>query len=371
MKIFGPNELKEDVLNRGLCIGCGACINLCPYFDSYKGKTANLFPCTLSQGRCFAFCPKVEVDLEALSQEKFGRPYDGSPLGIYRSIKTSRAGDALDKGNFQSGGTVTALMSFALKNGIIDAAVLTGNEGILPSPCLITDPDDVFKCASSKYTAAPTVAVLNQAIAEGYKKIGVVGTPCQVLASAQIRTNPMNEEGFSDPIALLLGLFCTWSLDFRLFEPYVSEITEIGRISKMDIPPPPAEVMEIHTDGDKIKVPLETIRSHVSNSCTYCPDMTSEFSEIAVGVLEGRPDMNTLIIRTENGQKLVEEAENQGYLVIEDMPQENLDHLIWAAENKKKRALQKLDEEGLLNTENEGQRSMFRITENIRANIKD
>ena len=81
MKVFGSNELKRDVIDRGLCIGCGACIGICPYFETHKGKTAILFPCTLEQGRCFAYCPMVEVDLEALTQLWFGRSYDASPLG--------------------------------------------------------------------------------------------------------------------------------------------------------------------------------------------------------------------------------------------------------------------------------------------------
>ncbi len=32
MQVFGPNELVEDVLKRDFCVGCGACVNLCPYF---------------------------------------------------------------------------------------------------------------------------------------------------------------------------------------------------------------------------------------------------------------------------------------------------------------------------------------------------
>lgn len=45
MQIFGPSELLEDVHKEDLCIGCGACVNLCPYFKNYRGKTAMLFPC--------------------------------------------------------------------------------------------------------------------------------------------------------------------------------------------------------------------------------------------------------------------------------------------------------------------------------------
>jgi len=90
--------------------------------------------------------------------------------------------------------------------------------------------------------------------------------------------------------------------------------------------------------------------------------MTSEFSDVSVGVLEGRPDMNTLIIRTERGEQVVMEAENQGYLILEEIPQENLDHLKTAAGNKKKNAFAKVRENGLLNTVDENNRAMFRFS---------
>lgn len=365
MKVFGSKELKEDVINSGRCIGCGACINLCPYFETHKGKTANLFPCSLEQGRCFAFCPKVEVDLEELTQLMFNQSYDGSPLGVYSEIKTAKAGPGANKGNFQSGGTVSALMDFALKQGIIDSAILTDQEGILPIPRLITDSKDVYGCAGTKYASAPTLAELNRAIDIGHSKIGLVGTPCQTLAATQLRSNPLNVDGFHDPLALVVGLFCTWSLNYRTFEPFLSEIVPIDSINKIDIPPPPAEILEIYTEQEKLEVPLEEIRKKVADGCAYCLDMTAELSDLSVGVFEGQTDLNTLIIRTEAGAKLVADAESEGYLILGDVPRENLDHLAGAAQNKKKRALSRNEEEGLLNTTGENQRAGFRLDDEV------
>lgn len=369
MRLFGSKELKEDVLDSGRCIGCGACIDLCPYFKTHKGKTACLFPCTLEEGRCFAFCPKVEVDLEALTRQNFGQSYDGSPLGVYTSIQTAKAGPGTKGGAYQSGGTVSALMDFALKQGVIDGAILTDQDGILPVPRLVTEPEDVYACAGSKYSSAPTLSELNRAVESGYGKIGLVGTPCQALAAAQLRSNPLDEAGFTDPVALVVGLFCTWSLNYRSFEPFLSNIVPIDTIKKIDIPPPPAEVLEIHTDGKTLKVPLDEIRRTVADSCAYCPDMTSEFSDLSVGVFEGQTDLNTLIIRTEIGAKLVADAEEAGYLILDDMPRENLDHLIEAAGNKKSRAMTKNREEGLLNTTGEDQRSAFRFNDDVAGRI--
>ena len=351
-QIRGQKELQGLVLDANLCTGCGACMGLCPYFRFYKGKTVTLFPCTLTQGRCFAYCPKVEVNLDNLSEKFFGRPYDGSPLGSYQTVMISRAHNEVGGAAFQAGGTVSAIISFALKKGYLDGAVLTDRDGLLPVPRFITNPDEVFSCASSKYSAAPTLSALNQGIRDGFTQIGVVATPCQVLSTALMRSNPLDDKAFVDPTGLVIGLFCTWALDFRAFEEFIAARVDIKSITKVDIPPPPVDLMEIYlVGGQKIQIPLEQIRQLVLEGCSYCADMTAEFSDISVGVLEGHPDMNTLIIRTERGRKIVNDAQKEGYLVVSDMPAENLEHLQSAAGNKKRRAVIKAKQEGILNTE--------------------
>ena len=99
--------------------------------------------------------------------------------------------------------------------------------------------------------------------------------------------------------------------------------------------------MEIYTGRGTIEIPLAEVRATVPNSCDYCFDMTSEFADVSVGVVEGRSGMNTLIVRTERGRAIVDGAVKAGYLEIEDMPAENLARLKTAAGNKKKRALKK------------------------------
>jgi len=349
MKPSSSEKLERNVIQEGLCIGCGACIGLCPYFQSYRGKTALLFPCNVEAGRCLAHCPKAEVDVEGLSQFHFAKPYDGSPLGAWRSIHVSRAGDRVKKQPFQSGGTVSAMMYFALRTRRIDGAILTDRDGILPEPRLVTRPAAVFRQSLSKYTAAPTLEAMNRAVTAGYGALGVVATPCQAMSLARMRMNPLAKPSFHDPTALVVGLFCTWALDFRQFESFLSQRMPLREIVKIDIPPPPASVLEVYLKEGKIDFPLDEIRPLVPESCGYCPDMTSEFADISVGVLEGRPEMNTLIIRTERGEEMVREARQKEYLVLEEMPAENLAHLEWAAANKKKRGIRRCREAGKLN----------------------
>lgn len=351
MRICGPQELFTDVQQRGLCIGCGGCVELCPYFRTYKGRTAMLFPCDRQEGLCHAHCPKNEVDLDHLARQQGAAAYTDAPLGPYRRIVTARAGELLTGEGFQSGGTVSALMTCALATGLIEAAVLTGRENLEPVPVLATGQEEVLACASSKYTAAPTLAALNRAVREGRHKLGVVGTPCQVTAVAQMRANPLRPEDFKEPVSLVMGLFCTWALDTRRITELLARSMDIAAIVKMDIPPPPAEVLVVESIRCRMEIPLSQIRPLVPEGCRICPDMTAEWADLSVGVLEGEPHWNTLIIRTLTGEKLVQRAVDDGWLVTGDYAPAHLEHLTWAAQEKKRRALAKAEAEGLLNTD--------------------
>jgi len=359
MRIFGSKELIEDVHQRELCIGCGACVDLCPYFKNYKGKTSQLFPCTLEQGRCYAYCPKAEVDLDALTRQTRNLPYDGSPLGSYQTVRAARAGKKMPPGDVQAGGTVTALMTFAMQKGLLDAAALTDRQSLTPVPRLVTDWQDVAGCATSKFMAAPTLAAVNTAVREGYQRIGVVGTPCQITAVAQMRGNPLEKAEHNVPLALSIGLFCNWSLDTRGLMDLLAAKVDTAEIRTMDIPPPPANIMVLQTAKGRLEVSLSEIKPLIPHTCYICLDMTSELADLSVGMFEGQPGWNTLIIRSDSGAAIVERAQHEGFIETADFPAENLQHLARAAAAKKDRSLRTLIRRELLNNQN-GQRAALR-----------
>ncbi len=365
MHVFGPNELLADVLNTGRCVGCGACVNLCPYFKTYKGRTAMLFDCNRATGRCYAFCPKTEVDLDELSQICRDTPYPEDPLGFYQEIIMARAGARVGEGEFQDGGTVSALMMYALDSSMIDAGILTGREGLIPLPGLATRADEVKSFSASKYTAAPTLAALNDSVNRGFQKVGVVGTPCQLTAVAQMRGNSMKEEGFADPVALSIGLFCTWALDTRGLLAFIGKLAPGETIRKMRVPPPPAGVLIVETETQQLKLPLDEIRALVPAGCRLCPDMTAEWGDLSVGAMEDETGWNTLIIRSEPGFRLVRKAVAAGFLETAQYPEESRRHLSEAAGLKKRRALEELGVCGLLNTAPEEGRAALRLNRTV------
>jgi len=351
MQVKGSKEIRAGVLDSGLCTGCGACVSLCPYYATHKGKTVMHFSCTRDEGRCHAHCPRAEVNLDRISTQIFGEEYSAEPFGSYISIYAARAGDKAGLGSFQTAGTVSALMKFSMEKGYIDSAVLTKNDKGFGVPVIIDDPSGIEKASGSRYSVSPTVKGVNEAIISGRRKIGAVGTPCQTLAVAQLRGNPLKQENFTDPIAFSIGLFCTWALTASDFTALLKSMGDISTIRRLDIPPPPASVMEIETGNKSYIIPLDDIRKLIPEACSYCHDMTAEFADISVGVYEGKTKQNIAIIRTEKGRKIFEEAVTAGYLVTEKIPEEAIAPLAAASMNKKKRGLAKLAEADLINSE--------------------
>jgi coenzyme F420 hydrogenase subunit beta len=259
-------------------------------------------------------------------------------------------------------------MAFALEEGWIKGAVLTGqggdgdqgvggNQGVgngggvgggqgddragyAPEPLVVKDPRQVFAQAGSKYVAAATVARVNQALKEGMKNLGVAALPCQVSALRNLE----QVDGFEFP--LIMGLFCTWALELRPFLRFLKE-NGLKNPQRQDISPPPEAFFEMEEKGTKKRVDLDLLRPLVLSGCRVCPDLPAWQADLSVGALEGESGWNLVVIRSEKGEKLVREALSREVLVAREVPAESLEHLTWACRNKAMRAKEGVKAYGL------------------------
>jgi coenzyme F420 hydrogenase subunit beta len=339
----GPQELQQEVADRKICARCGACLGMCPYRATHECRIVVLDECNLSQGRCYAFCPRSSVDLDELNQTVFGVPQADGELGVCQQIVMARAGSDAIRAGAQHGGTVSALMAFALREGRIDSAVLTSSdERLQPGGTVVRDEAGVLDCAGSNFVASPTLQEFNREAATEVERIGVVATPCQALALAKMRASPLENEGRAEKLKLVVGVFCTWALRYRDFVEFLEEKTQLADITKLDIPPPPADVFDVYSGSSRVSIPLDEVRSFVRPTCGLCLDLTAELADVSVGSAEGVDGWNTLIVRSQTGKELVEAAVEAGALETAELPEEKLKHLEEAALLKKKRALQNI-----------------------------
>ena len=271
------------------------------------------------------------------------KPYSGDSLGTHRRVVMARSKDKTVISRAQYGGLTSTLVAWALKNKMIDGAVLTKRgKDLLSSGQVAADKKQALACAGSNYIASPTLQAFNQGAQDSFKSLAAVGTPCQVLALTKMRINPLENKNPIEKLTLVIGLFCTWALSYREMLGFLKQEFPVEKIGKMDIPPPPANVFQMKLPGGIKSVSLDQIRKFIRPTCTICLDMTAEFSDLSIGAVEGIPGWNTVIVRTEKGEELLEEARKGKKIQVREIPDANLAHLKEAALLKKKRALENI-----------------------------
>ncbi len=299
--------------------------------------------CDLSEGRCFSFCPRTEVDLDALHQSVFGKGYEDIETGPVRRVVMARALAPEFTKRAQNGGVVSALMAVALGEGWIQAAILTERDSeLLPQGRIAKTKEEVLTCSGSSYVTGHTLEALNRGPWQGQERIGVVGLPCQVLALARMKASPLEQRTPVDRVDLVVGLFCTWALDYRPFAGFLKERFGDKPIRKLDITPPPERLLNVTVDDEFHQISLDEIRAFIRPSCQVCLDMTSELSDLSVGTVEGEEGWNTVIVRTARGEDLLGCAESKGALETRVYPEDQWAHLKEASILKKQRGLNAL-----------------------------
>lgn len=333
-------DLYNEVINAGLCTLCGACVGDCPYLTFYKGKIQLLDYCNRTEGHCYKHCPRTFTDMDKINQMFHGTQFNAGAIGPFKSILIARSKNKEILAKAQYGGVVTTLLSLVLDAGLIDKAIAarTG-KGKMPTPFIASTTDEILDCAGSNYMAFPLLEALNRMPRNSNDKLGIVVTPCQALALAKMRLDPPTQGIDLKNIRLTVGLFCTWALSYDHFSRFLLHNMELPKIRRFDIPPPPSNKFNIYTDRDILSISLDEIRKYRMQTCTYCIDMTAELTDISVGSAEDIEGWNTVIIRTQTGQEIIESAAKKSLLEIKTLPETSFSHLKEAALNKKSRAL--------------------------------
>jgi len=337
----GPHELVSEALENDVCTRCGICVALCPNIIAVRERVAVVRDCGLSEGLCYAVCPITENDVAKLEGSIFGQTERDSALGCYTRIAMSRATDAGVQEVGQYGGTVTALATLALEQGIVDGVLLaqqTDGEQYAARGVIARTADEIRACAGSKYTACPTLAQLSEVEREGLNSIAVVGRPCQVLALRNLQfadVEPDVAKKLRESVKLIIGLFCVWGLDYRAFVKYLRTTLDSAEFDRIDIP---KDAAVITRGANRIEVPYDALKECRRDTCDACEDMTAELADISVGSTEWKDDWNTLIVRSEAGRALVDAALAAQAVEIQDLPDERVEILRSASEGKKKRA---------------------------------
>jgi len=331
----GWKELDSEIIKTGKCTYCGACGAFCMNikYDREKevpnedGSCKDVNTCRDGFGACYNLCPKTgteQIPLSLLDKWVFGKKQD-KILGHYIKIVSVRLTNSAQDNLDERAGPITGLLDLAMRNGLIDAAIVTGkDDNFVPHPLIAEIPEDLNESIGYKPSQSPTLSLLGEAINKEHKDIAVVGTPCQIQALRKLQNHPRFDFEAYDMVTLAIGTFC-----FGTF--YNQLLSQCFKEYKVN----PNEIEKIRTDKNNFKmivttqsgekeIPLNYLYDKaVRNACFSCSDYTASFADISVGAVGSEEGWKTMIIRTEKGKKAYDLAVEKGILETKKLAKDN------------------------------------------------
>ncbi|MBI4171825.1 MAG: Coenzyme F420 hydrogenase/dehydrogenase, beta subunit C-terminal domain, partial [Actinobacteria bacterium] len=247
--------LMDEVVDRGKCVGCAACVTICPvdvfdFADEHPVDTRGdaCVLCVL----CAEACPILRpVDKDLAELVRYREPSLDEGYGAYSYALYARASRTDVQARGQDGGAVSALLCHALAAGTIAGAILGEallDERQLGRQRLATSEEEIVSCSRSRYTYSPNTLAFREAMRRGIRPIAVVGVPCQVtgLRMQQNSSIPGSmARWYRSNVAVTIGLFCSESFTHE----------SIGRLAE-SIAVPAEQIKKINIKG-KVVVELD------------------------------------------------------------------------------------------------------------------
>jgi coenzyme F420 hydrogenase subunit beta len=334
----GVEALKRQVIDAGLCVYCGACLDHCPYIRRYKGRVVVMDRCDACEAQCYGHCPRTPTDFDALSSRMFGVPHTVSELGVVREVVLGRSTSSQIHRRGQDGGVATTLLTVALEEHVIDAAIVTRmSEDKTPAGFVARTPEEILQCAGNSYEATFSLEALNRLPVESAERLAVVGLPCQLEALGKMTLDPNRSLA---NVKIALGLFCGWACLPFAFHEFLRRRVDLRQVVKFDIPHHPDDTFDMYTQYDVISIKLDEIRQFINPACDVCTDMTAEFADISLGSGRRNFGWNTVIVRSERGQQLWSKATETGKVEVTPVPEANVANLKRACLKKKRLAVE-------------------------------
>jgi len=343
------DDLKTDVVDMGLCNGCGTCKAVCPLGSITLGGDEwepDLTGACTSCGLCYASCGGKTIPMPAMEEMMYNRQRDESQkyeywLGIFRESFASHATNTAWRAGGASGGTASALAICALQEGLVDGVVVAGMSKEQPwrtQPYLATDVETILECQQSKYAIVPQNAVLDEVGRNSkIKNVMVIGLPCQIHALRKMELNGAPSK-ISKKIRYVVGLFCASQLYFKGTEHLIKEwcgIENLEDVAKLEYRGGdwPGSFRVTHKDGRVFSFPQHDYKYHhlipfyQRDRCMMCIDYAADLADVALGDIwklaqPGELGWNAGLVRTDAGEELMRIAVEKGYLNVKPLDPE-------------------------------------------------
>ncbi len=325
------SESIREVVENGLCIGCGLCQALGPdrwkmtMTDAGRLRPAPVAPEDHDRDvEILAACPGAVA--MALNE---GAQHDGV-WGSYMSMGEAWAGDADTRYRAATGGVLTALGVHLLRSGKAEFILHCAADPSQPmrTSWVISDTSEqVIARAGSRYGPSDTLAGLEVALARGMP-FAIIAKPCDAGA---VRARAQADPRLDQLLVAVLVMVCGGASDLGKSQNLLEEL---------DLSEDELTVFRYRGYGNPGRTRVETRDGRafektyqelwedeagwrIQSRCKICPDAIGEAADVAAAdiwpnaVPEGEDaGFNGVITRTRAGQTLIDEAVAAGDLIL-------------------------------------------------------
>jgi len=273
-------------------------------------------------GICFEVCPGHLVNFRKLNLMIFRGEQQDILMGNYVNCYMGHATDLSIRYNSASGGLITALLIFAIREGIIDGALVTkmsDTDPLKPEVFIARTREEIISASKSKYCPVPANVALKDILKEE-GRFATVGLPCHMQG---IRKAEMINKKLAKKIVLHLGLFCnhapTFSATKYLLRKMSLKEKDVKKIDYRGEGWPGMMSITLENDRKKFIRHFDPFYwGHVFNKyfitarCALCDDKICELSDISFGdawrLSNSKIGESIIISRNKIGEELLQKA---------------------------------------------------------------
>lgn len=260
--------------------------------------------------KCGTACQFIHPRYEALERQVHGRVRDDERgderfFGPYVRIVRARMRRPLDGAQWT--GITTRVGERLLETGMVEAVIATAaqpNDKWAPRPVLVTDPAAMRECRGMKMGFSPVMAMLERAVMAGYRRIALIGVPCQVHALRALERELGLEKLF------VIGTPCSDNTTTDKFHTFLSLLTDRPRdVDYLEFMPDMHVEMRFRDGAVRrtpfIQLPLAKLPADFfPSACRTCFDYTNALADLTVGYMGGS-GQQWLLVRNARGLELL------------------------------------------------------------------
>ena len=310
------------------CTGCGLCKSI-RYRQFIEKNDGFEYPLLLSED--LSFCSKM---CPAGGRTPFK---SNSMWGNISQVWLGWSTDNEIRNVASSGGVLTSLCCYLLDNGIVDGIIQTivGDSSPYSTKTVISrNANDVKKCMGSRYSYSSPLSNIHKMIIDK-EKYAFVGKPCDVQTFKLYLTE---DQELSEKIVITLSFFCAGIPSTKAQKELLNHLgcNSEKECKRLDYRGNgwPGFATAYKIDGNEEKLSYDEswgkiLGRKIRKSCRVCVDGIGESADIVCAdawymTKYGKPNFsensgrNIIFARYDYGNKVVINAQEKGYIYIED-----------------------------------------------------